>query len=172
MRSNEIKKRIIELLEFSELLDKAEVTVNKLSSGMKRKLLLTRSIMHYPSILLLDEPTIGLDVLHRQKVWDLIKELNKRGITILLTTHYLEEAEALCNKFVLLNKGNLLLEGSKQKLLDEIGSIVVEVNDIKVKNEIFFFKNKKEAVIKARELKGDFNIRKTKLEDIFIKLNR
>ena len=123
------------LLDFSDLTEKAHIKINKLSGGMKRKLLLARAIMHDPKILLLDEPTVGLDVMYRKKVWQMIKELNKNGITILLTTHYLEEAEKLCRKFVLLNNGNLLFSGLKKDILKKNKNKSLEDLYIKINRE-------------------------------------
>lgn len=104
MAPAQTRMRVEELLAFTDLEEKANAMVNTLSGGMKRKVLIARALMHNPKILLLDEPTVGLDVSIRRKVWDLIKSLNVRGITILLTTHYLEEAESLCSCIGLLKK--------------------------------------------------------------------
>lgn len=115
MKSNDIKKRIKELLEFVDLFNQKDDFVNTLSGGMKRKLLLARCLMHNPSILLLDEPTIGLDVFYRHKIWELLKELHYNKTTIILTTHYLEEAESLCDKIALLKSGSLLMYGTSEQ---------------------------------------------------------
>ncbi|MBM7854892.1 ABC-2 type transport system ATP-binding protein [Desulfohalotomaculum tongense] len=161
--------RIKELLDFTRLTDKADTQVGKLSGGMKRKLLIARALMHKPAILLLDEPTVGLDVSSRRKVWDLIKGLHKRGITIVLTTHYLEEAEALCTKIGLLKKGRLLMSGSLDELKNMVGPVVVEqfYND---KTVLYFYKDQKEALKAASSMGEGITVRQSRLEDIFVKL--
>ncbi len=136
MRNKDIKNKIENLLDFCDLSEKAHVKINELSGGMKRKLLLARAIMHNPKILLLDEPTVGLDVMYRKKVWQMIKELNKNGITILLTTHYLEEAEKLCRNFVLLNNGNLLFSGLKKDILKKYKNKSLEKLYIKINRDL------------------------------------
>jgi len=167
--SAQAAKRIKELLAFVELEKKARAVVNTLSGGMKRKVLIVRALMHDPRVLLLDEPTVGLDVFARRKVWDLLKSLNTRGITILLTTHYLEEAEKLCNRIGLLNEGRLIMEGSPEELANIVGPVVVEhfSND---RTALHFFKSQQEALEYARSLQVEFNIRKTGLEDVFVRL--
>lgn len=161
--------RIEELLAFAELEEKASAVVNTLSGGMKRKTMIIRALMHNPRVLLLDEPTVGLDVFARRKVWDLLKSLNTRGITILLATHYLEEAEKLCTRIGLLKKGRLIMEGSPDELAAMVGPVVVEhfFND---KTALHFFKSQQEALEYAGTLQVEFNIRKTGLEDVFVKL--
>lgn len=167
--SEMIKQRIEELLEFIDLESKADALINTLSGGMKRKVLIARALMHNPPLLLLDEPTVGLDVFSRRKVWDLIKSLNARGITILLTTHYLEEAENLCNRIGLLKKGKLIMCGSPEELKELVGPVVVEQfqND---KTNLHFFKSRSDALNFAASYEQGFTIRQAKLEDVFVKL--
>ncbi|NLI12549.1 ABC transporter ATP-binding protein [Pelotomaculum propionicicum] len=163
------RKKIEELLAFADLEEKAGAIVNTLSGGMKRKVLIARALMHNPKILLLDEPTVGLDVFIRRKVWDLIKSLNARGITILLTTHYLEEAESLCNRIGLLKKGRLIMDGSPEELRQLVGPVVVE----QFRDEqttLHFFGSRQEALSFAASLRYEFTIRQAKLEDVFVKL--
>ncbi|ACV61473.1 ABC transporter related [Desulfofarcimen acetoxidans DSM 771] len=161
--------RIEELLAFTGLEEKAGTLVNTLSGGTKRKVLIARALMHKPRILLLDEPTVGLDVFIRRKVWDLIKSLNSRGITILLTTHYLEEAETLCNRIGLLKKGELIMDGSPEELKKVVGPVVVE--EFRDERTILhFFASRQEALEHAGALRDEFTIRQTKLEDVFVKL--
>lgn len=165
----ETRTRIEELLAFADLSEKAGAMVNTLSGGMKRKVLIARALMHHPKILLLDEPTAGLDVFIRRKVWDLIKSLNAKGITILLTTHYLEEAEQLCSRIGLLKKGRLIMEGSPEELRQLVGPVVVE----QFRDEqttLHFFATRADALSFAATLQNVFTIRQAKLEDVFIKL--
>ena len=102
------QKKIDELLHFVELEKVKNSFVKSLSGGMKRRLLISRALIHSPKILFLDEPTVALDPQVRRKVWDLIKNLKAQGITIILTTHYIEEAEFLCDRVAILNAGKLV----------------------------------------------------------------
>jgi len=108
------------LLEKLSLKDKGDSYVRYLSGGMKRRLMIAKAMVHNPPILILDEPKAGVDVNLRQTLWDSIKELNRRGTTILLTTHYLEEAENLCKDVVMINKGEIVIQGEIKKLLKNI----------------------------------------------------
>ncbi|MEC8099868.1 MAG: ABC transporter ATP-binding protein [Pseudomonadota bacterium] len=109
-----------QLLEKLNLFDKADSYVRFLSGGMKRRLMIAKAMVHSPPILILDEPTAGVDVNLRQLLWNSVKELNRRGTTILLTTHYLEEAENLCKDVIMIDKGKVLIEGEIKKLLRNI----------------------------------------------------
>ncbi len=112
-------KRIPELLEALELTEQADKKAMMLSGGMKRRLMVAKAILHRPRVLVLDEPTAGVDVALRQRLWDLVRKLHAEGTTILFTTHYLEEAEQLCERITLLNKGRIIKEGSLQALQHE-----------------------------------------------------
>jgi len=100
--------------------DKADAYSRSLSGGMKRRLLIAKAMVHQPPILILDEPTAGVDVELRKNLWNNVKELNKEGVTIILTTHYLFEAQEMCDRIAILNKGNLVALDTTQKLLDRI----------------------------------------------------
>lgn len=102
------RERIDELLKFVDLEKVRKSFVRELSGGMKRRLLIIRALIHRPKILFLDEPTVALDPQVRRKIWELIKTLKAQGITIVLTTHYIEEAEALCDRVAILNRGKLV----------------------------------------------------------------
>jgi ABC-2 type transport system ATP-binding protein len=110
------KERAGDLLERFALTEKRKQRVNTLSGGMKRRVLFARALMHDPRILFLDEPTAGVDVELRYKLWGYIRELNREGLTILLTTHYLEEAEALCEEIALINGGKIAAQGTNAEL--------------------------------------------------------
>jgi ABC-2 type transport system ATP-binding protein len=169
MTRQETKRRVDELLDFTSLEEKADAMVNTLSGGMKRKVLIARALMHNPKVLFLDEPTVGLDVFIRRKVWDLVRSLNVRGITIMLTTHYLEEAENLCSRIGLLKKGKLIMEGSPEELKQVAGHVVVE--QFKYDHtEVHLFANQQEALKFAEQLRDSFSIRQATLEDVFVKL--
>ena len=105
------------LLKIMELWDRRFDIAQSLSGGMKRRLMLARALMHKPEILILDEPTAGVDVEIRQSMWLYLKQLNKEGVTIILTTHYLEEAESLCRNIAILDKGELVEQSNMKKLL-------------------------------------------------------
>jgi len=108
---------IDELLEQLGLADKAETNMRKLSGGMKRRVLIAQALVHKPAVLVLDEPTAGVDVELRQSMWRFIRRLHKEGTTIILTTHYLEEAEELCDRIAIIDKGQLIALETKQDLL-------------------------------------------------------
>ncbi len=120
------KERAEELLERFALSDKRKARTSTLSGGMKRRVMFARALVHDPKILFLDEPTAGVDVELRYKLWEYIRELNRGGMTILLTTHYLEEAEELCEEIALINGGRIAAQGTKDDLKEEYGARNVE----------------------------------------------
>ena len=109
------------ILEMVGLTAQANIYARRLSGGMRRRLLIGKAMVHRPPILVLDEPTAGVDVTLRQQLWDSIRALNKAGVTIVLTTHYLEEAEALCDQIAIINKGKIITACSKAELLASAG---------------------------------------------------
>lgn len=112
-------KWVDEVIERLDLTDKASTNMRKLSGGMKRRALIAQALVHRPPVIVLDEPTAGVDVELRQKLWSFIKELNDEGHTIVLTTHYLEEAEALCNRVAMMRSGKIVALDSTKNLLKE-----------------------------------------------------
>jgi ABC-2 type transport system ATP-binding protein len=116
MSRAERKERIDELLEAFSLTDKRKTSSRALSGGMKRRVVLARALMHKPKLIILDEPTAGVDVELRLELWHYMQKVNNDGTTILLTTHYIEEAEQLCNQIALINKGEILDEGTPEDL--------------------------------------------------------
>ena len=110
------QKRIKELLDYVELADVVNDNVRKLSGGMKRRLLIIRALIHQPQILYLDEPTVALDPQVRRKIWQLIRDLKSKGVTIVLTTHYIEEAEQLCDRTAFMSRGKLIALDTPLKL--------------------------------------------------------
>jgi ABC-2 type transport system ATP-binding protein len=126
------RERADELLERFGLVDKRDQRTNTLSGGMKRRVLFARALIHDPKVLFLDEPTAGVDVELRYKLWGYIRELNRGGMTILLTTHYLEEAEALCEEIALINGGNIVAQGSSEDLKNDYQARNVEEVYMKV----------------------------------------
>ncbi|MDO8955195.1 MAG: ABC transporter ATP-binding protein [Gammaproteobacteria bacterium] len=116
------KQRAEQYLKQMDLWSKKDVQARMLSGGMKRRLMIARALMHEPKILILDEPTAGVDVEIRQSMWVFLSDLNKRGVTIILTTHYLEEAESLCNQVAIINKGEIIENTSMKALLLQLES--------------------------------------------------
>lgn len=116
----ESRRRTMEILDMVGLTDKAEATARSLSGGMKRRLMVAKAMVHDPDILVLDEPTAGVDIELRQQLWENVKQLNKMGKTILLTTHYLEEAEQLCDRIAIINHGKMIANEDKETLLSRV----------------------------------------------------
>jgi lipooligosaccharide transport system ATP-binding protein len=113
-----IRERTAHLLDFVQLSDRAEDQVEPLSGGMKRRLTIARSLINEPEILLLDEPTTGLDPQARHAVWDRLFRLKQQGVTLILTTHYMDEAEQLCDRLVVMDRGKIAAEGSPRELIE------------------------------------------------------
>jgi ABC-2 type transport system ATP-binding protein len=126
------RERAEEMLERFALVDKRKQRVNMLSGGMKRRVLFARALMHDPRILFLDEPTAGVDVELRYRLWEYIRELNRGGLTILLTTHYLEEAEELCEEIALINSGRIAAQGTSEGLKERFAAANIEEVYLKV----------------------------------------
>jgi len=125
---DEATRRADELLEFVQLTEKRDVSVDKLSGGMKRRLILARALVNRPDLLILDEPTIGLDPQARHLIWEKLRSLQAKGNTIVMTTHYLDEAARLCDRLVIMDNGKILVEGAPADLVREhAGSEIVEV---------------------------------------------
>jgi lipooligosaccharide transport system ATP-binding protein len=112
-----IRERAGELLEFAQLADRAKARVQTLSGGMKRRLTIARALINEPEVLLLDEPTTGLDPQARHVLWDRLYRLKQQGVTLVLTTHYMDEAEQLCDRLVVMDKGRIAAEGSPSALI-------------------------------------------------------
>ena len=114
----EVRRRADELLEFAQLTDRADDQVEALSGGMKRRLTIARALINEPTLLLLDEPTTGLDPQARHLLWDRLYRLKQRGVTLVLTTHYMDEAEQLCDRLVVMDKAKIVAEGSPRELIE------------------------------------------------------
>jgi lipooligosaccharide transport system ATP-binding protein len=114
----ECRRRTEELLEFTQLSERADDTVESLSGGMKRRLTIGRALINEPDLLLLDEPTTGLDPQARHLLWDRLYRLKQRGVTLVLTTHYMDEAEQLCDRLVVMDKARIVAEGSPRELIE------------------------------------------------------
>ena len=167
MPRKEIKRRSSELLEFAGLAEYHRRTVRHLSGGMKRKLMICRALLTDPEILLLDEPTAGMDALSRRQMWNLLRQVNDRDMTILLTTHYIEEAEALCDRVAMINRGRLQKLDTPQALIDELGRFTVdETGDGSLRST--HFKSREDAIRHLESAGTDASLRSTTLEDVFV----
>ena len=116
------QRKTAEILELIGLSDKANAYARSLSGGMRRRLLLGKALVHSPQILVLDEPTAGVDITLRNQLWDNVRRLNEEGMTIILTTHYLEEAEAMCDEIAIINHGELIVRDTTSNLLSKLDS--------------------------------------------------
>lgn len=169
MDAGERNKRIDELLEYVELADRSGDIVSSFSGGMKRRLMIARALMHRPKVLFLDEPTVGLDPQVRRRLWDLIRRLNGEGITVLLTTHYIEEAENLCRRVAILDKGRLIALNSPGELCRRVGEYVAEwIEDDGIRTR--FFTSRAESAQFVSELTVEASLRRANLEDVFVEL--
>jgi len=130
------KPRVEELLERLGLMDKRTSRLRQLSGGMKRRYQLAKALVHDPKIIILDEPTAGVDVELRHELWDYLRKLHQNGKTILLTTHYIEEAELLCEKVGIIDKGKIIKEGSPKELTTELGKAGINVHLTGWKDEL------------------------------------
>lgn len=190
------EKKAEEILDFLEIRDKADEYCNKLSGGMKRRLLIGRALMHDPKVLFLDEPTTGVDVQLRRSLWDLLKKLNKDGTTIVLTTHYIEEAESLCSRVAIIDRGRFIALGSPEEIKKseaDSSKLVFDIEedhvpDLKVIPEVirYSYSNGKLTVhvtdtgisavklldyLKSKQIAvKSMHVRESTLEDVFIKM--
>ncbi len=147
MKKDIRKKRINTVLKLVNLVDKTDVLVKEYSGGMKRRLEIARGLMHYPKVLFLDEPTLGLDAQTRRAIWEYIKKLNREEkITIILTTHYMEEADYLCNRVAIIDMGKVLAIDTPDNLKETIGGDIISLkaSDTKKLEKIY----RKESCIK------------------------
>ncbi|PVX24426.1 MAG: ABC transporter [Candidatus Bathyarchaeum sp.] len=171
--SSERKRRIAELLDFVELTEHADRMSMALSGGMQKRVMIIRALIHRPKILFLDEPTVGLDAQTRRRLWELIRRLNRDGTTIFLTTHYIEEAEALCNRVGILHQGKLIALGKPLELRQKLGLFAVETlsNDLSTQYNYFHDESEAKKYVQTlpQELKSIL-IRESNLEDVFVEL--
>ena len=185
----QVKTKIEYLLKFMSLEAKAQSRIKELSGGMKRRLVIARALLNDPEILILDEPTTGLDPQVRHLIWAKMRELKSQGVTILLTTHYMEEAHELCDRLLVIDKGKILNSGKPKDLVAEaLPAYVLEVPSVYRDNvlalqpaarfqieahgdKLFLYSPTASSLEKiAAELGNDFRIRTTGLEDLFLKL--
>ena len=162
-----IRQKTEELLDYVGLIDYRHRVVRYLSGGMKRKLMICRALMTEPEILLLDEPTAGMDAISRRQMWSLLRQLHKQNITILLTTHYIEEAQSLCGRVALIDHGKLDVIDTPQNLIDQLGGFAVDyIEDDKMKS--LYYQDRQEAIDQLSRMGDDAVFRNTTLEDVFV----
>lgn len=194
----EVRARATELLEFVQLTDKAHAKVDDLSGGMKRRLTIARSLVNRPDLLLLDEPTTGLDPQARHVLWDRLFRLKQAGVTLVLTTHYMDEAEQLCDRLVVMDKGRIVAEGSPLDLIrehstrevaelrfgiategqthDDLAGQVADLGDrVEVlPDRLLVYSDDGDAVVAAVQARGlrpvATLVRRSTLEDVFLRL--
>lgn len=131
MPRDQATRRADELLKFMQLEEKRKVMIEKLSGGMKRRLIVARALINDPDIIILDEPTTGLDPQARHLIWERVRQLKREGRTIILTTHYMDEAEQLCDRLVIMEHGKFLMEGTpRQMIADVVGDCVMEAIEV------------------------------------------
>ena len=171
--SSERKKRIAELLDYVGLTEEADRQVDTLSGGMKKRAMIVSSLMHSPKVLFLDEPTVGLDAQTRRRLWDLIRRLHLDGTTIFLTTHYIEEAEALCQRVGIIDQGHLIDLGKPLELRQRLGLVTVETLVNNKETHYQYFADRAAATSYVQSLPPEVKtviIRDSNLEDVFIEL--
>ena len=156
----------MQLLKNLKLEDKANAYVRHLSGGMKRRLMIAKAMVHSPQVLILDEPTAGVDVSLRELLWQNIKDLNKRGVTILITTHYLEEAEALCEDVAIINKGEIVINGNIKKLVKKIDKKILKVYSENLKTLSSSLKNIGFKKLNRNEISIDYKPSKHSIDEL------
>ena len=190
MPAQQARERAEELLDFLELTEKQNSLIRDLSGGMQRRLVIARALLNQPRLLILDEPTTGLDPQVRHVIWDKLRQLKKQGTTLLLTTHYMEEAFALCDTILILHQGQRVLQGSPKELLAEhIEQYVLELTENEtdidtLRNQlpdnvridpsghtVRFYSNDIEALKTVADNLpvGQYYLRQSNLEDVFLK---
>ena len=168
---SEREKRIDELLDYVGLTEQADRIVEELSGGMKKRVSIVSSLMHRPKVLFLDEPTVGLDAQTRRRLWDFIRRLNLDGTTIFLTTHYIEEAESLCQRVGIIHEGRLIALGKPLELRQRLGLIAVETLVNNKETRYQYFADRATATRYVQNLPPDVKtiiIRESNLEDVFV----
>ena len=190
----ECAKRADELLDFAQLTERAGDQVEHMSGGMKRRLTIARSLINEPDVLLLDEPTTGLDPQARHLLWDRLYRLKQRGVTLVLTTHYMDEAEQLCDRLVVMDKAKIVAEGSPRSLIERYATR--EVTELRfpagvqetldgqldglaerierLPDRVLLYADDGEAVVAAAHARGlqpeQVLVRRSSLEDVFLRL--
>jgi ABC-2 type transport system ATP-binding protein len=167
-RVENYRNKIDELLDFVELSDFKDRRTANLSGGMTRRLTIAKALINAPDIIILDEPTVGIDINGRRKIWDILKYLKSKNKTVLLTTHYIEEAEHLCSRVCLIDKGMIIQDSTSKHLKEQLGVYTVEHFDEESKTVYRFFDTKKKALDYSAGIDSlNYTVRETSLEDVF-----
>jgi len=169
-RVKDRERKIGENLHMVDLWDRRDSVVAGFSGGMQRRLLLARALLPEPSVLFLDEPSIGLDPQIRRQLWNIIRKTRMAGRTVAITTHYIEEAEALCDRVGILAKGKLIALDTPDHLKSSVGNYIVEFIDDEGSLIQHICKSREEAHEAAKREPNGVTVRKSNLEDVFIKL--
>jgi len=164
------EQKIADALAVVGLGDRKDSVASDLSGGQQRRLLLARALLHDPSVLFLDEPSVGLDPQIRRQMWDVIRRTKIEGRTVVITTHYIEEAEALCDRVGILSKGRLIALDTPSALKSTVGEYVVEYISPEGKLVQSVYRTRDEAHAAAKNRENGVSIKKTNLETVFIKL--
>jgi lipooligosaccharide transport system ATP-binding protein len=189
-----IRRRTEELLEFAQLADRAKSKVEPLSGGMKRRLIIARALINEPDLVILDEPTTGLDPQARHLLWDRLYRLKREGATLIITTHYMDEAEQLCDRLVVMDKGKIVAEGSPRELISQhaprevvelrfadgaVDNIALRLEGVANRSEVLadrviLYTDDAEATqheLTARDIHPEqVLVRRSTLEDVFLRL--
>lgn len=194
MSRSDIRDRTTELLEFVQLTEKKNEKITALSGGMKRRVVIARGLIHEPDLFILDEPTTGLDPQARHALWDRLYRLKQQGVTLIITTHYMDEAEQLCDRLVVMDKGKIVALGSPQELIeqhapgevvemrfgiDKLATVATQVEDLAPHTELLADRaiiytddaEKTIAAINSMGLEPETVLaRRSSLEDVFLRL--
>lgn len=172
MSRAQAKERMGELCDIMELTDRMDDLVEHLSGGWKKRVSIVCSMIHDPLVLFMDEPTTGLDTQSRNLLWRMIRALNRKGTTIFLTTHYIFEAESLCDRIGIIDRGRLIAEGTPEGLEERVGRFVMIRTDEEDNQTMIFFPDRHSAKDAADAFTGEHNtvVRRTTLEDVFLEL--
>ncbi len=166
------RQRIAQLLDFVELSDRTRQLVENLSEGMKRRLMIARALIHQPRVLFLDEPTVGLDVQSRRRLWEMVRQMKLNGTTVFLTTHYIEEAEALSDRVGVMHQGKLIALGTPLELRRGLGLVTVETMS-NGKVHYRHFADREAATAYLRGVPDEVKtivVRESNLEDVFVEI--
>jgi ABC-2 type transport system ATP-binding protein len=168
---NRINLRLKELSDYFSLGEYMDRKIDSLSGGWKKRVAIVCAMVHSPKVIFLDEPTVGLDIKARRLLWDLIRLLNRDGTTVFLTTHYIEEAQMLCDRVGIIDEGKIIALGTPKELAGRVGEYTVAVTDSEGKTEYRYFRDRNSAAeYGAGTANGEVLIRKTNLEDCFVEL--
>ncbi len=161
-------EKIHELLDLVDLTEYADRKVLSLSGGMDRRLIIAKALINDPEIIIFDEPTVGIDLNGRRKIWDILKYMKSVGKTVIMTTHYIEEAEYLCSRVCLIDSGKIIVDDTAKNLKEKLGSYILEYFDENMLTRYVFFQTRAQALEHAKTIENySYTVRETTLEDVF-----